>query len=169
MENLNLEESPVKKFATKYDFLLISKCGKVFSKDRIKHSFARNRTPYSCKINGKELKLRKDKDGYLRFNIVENGKHITILVHRLMAETFLGNRPNNFVIDHIDRNNNNNQIENLRYISQMENVRNSNFHKMTDEKKQKAMQMKNIGLSIAAIARALNVQHGSIKYYFSKI
>tara|TARA_R110000822_G_scaffold10058_4_gene38387 strand:+ start:111 stop:650 length:540 start_codon:yes stop_codon:yes gene_type:complete len=169
MENQNLGESQIEKVQTIYAHILVTRCGRVFTTDRIKHSFSRGRSPYSCKILGRELKLRKDKDGYLRFNSVIEGKHQTILVHRLMAETFLGARPNNFVVDHIDRNNTNNKIENLRYASCVDNVKNSARHKMTQDKKDLAIKMKKIGMSVAAISRALNVQYGSVAYFFKSL
>jgi hypothetical protein len=169
MENQNLGESPIEKVQTTYDHIFVTRCGRVFTKDRVKHSFSRGRSPYSCKIFGKELKLRADKNGYLRFNSVIDGKHQTILVHRIMAETFLGERPANLVVDHIDRDNTNNKIENLRYVSYAENVRNADRHKMTQDKKDLAIKMQAIGVSVAAISRALNVQYGSVKYFFRSL
>ena len=169
MENQNSDELPIEKVQTMYSHLLVTRCGRVFTKDRVKHSFSRKRSPYSCQVTGKELKLRADKDGYLRFNSVIDGKHKTILVHRLMAETFLEKRSNNLVVDHIDRNNTNNKIENLRYVSYAGNVQNADRHKMTQEKKDLAIKMQAIGVSISAIARALNVKYGSVKYFFKSL
>ena len=169
MENQNLGELPIEKVQTTYGHIFVTRCGRVFTKDRVKHSFSRGRSPYSCKIFGKELKLRADKNGYLRFNSVIDGKHQTILVHRLMAETFFGERPADLVVDHIDRDNTNNKIENLRYVSYAENVRNADRHKMTQDKKDLAIKMQAIGVSVAAISRALNVQHGSVTYFFRSL
>ena len=169
MENQNSDESPIEKVQTMYSHLLVTRCGRVFTKDRVKHSFSRGRSPYSCQVTGRELKLRVDKDGYLRFNSVIEGRHKTILVHRLMAETFLGERSSNLVVDHIDRNKTNNKIENLRYVSFAKNVRNADRHKMTQDKKELAIKMQAIGVSVSAIARALNVEYGSVKYFFRSL
>lgn len=169
MENQSSPESHVDKVQTMYDHILVTRCGRVFTKDRIKHSVTRGNTPYSCEVAGRELKLRKDKDGYLRFNTTIDGKHQTILVHRLVASTFLGERPDGLVVDHIDRDKSNNRVDNLRYVNGAENVRNAARHKMTPEKKELAIKMKNIGMSIAAISRALNVQYGSVKYFFKSL
>ena len=169
MENLSSQESQPEKFKTMYNHILVSSCGRVFTKDRMKHSFSRGGAPYSCEIKGKELKTRKDKDGYLRFNTTVGQKHITVLVHRLMASTFLGDCPEGFVVDHIDRDKTNNRVENLRYASHATNVRNADRHKMTDEKKQLAIKMRGVGVPTSAIARALNVQSGSIKYFFRSL
>jgi len=47
------------------------------------------------------------------------------LIHTLVAKHFIGDRPDTYVIDHIDRIRDNNNVNNLRYITQQENVRNS--------------------------------------------
>jgi hypothetical protein len=169
MENQSLKESDLEKFQTMYDHLFVTQCGRVFTKNRIKHSFSRGRSPYSCEVKGRELKTRKDKDGYLRFNTTVENKHITLLIHRLMAFTFLSKCPDGLVVDHIDRNRVNSQISNLRYVSPAVNCRNSDRQKMTAEKKEMAVKMKNIGASTAAIARSLNVEYGSVTYYFKSL
>ena len=169
MEDQNSQELRVEKVQTMYDHILVTRCGRVFTKSRTKHSTTRNGTPYSCEISGRELKLRKDKDGYLRFNTVIDGKHSTILVHRLIASTFLGPRPEGLVVDHLDRDKTNNNVENLRYVSCAANVRNAARHKMTEEKKEMAVKMQKIGMSIAAISRALNVQYGSVKFFLKSL
>lgn len=47
-------------------------------------------------------------------------------VHRLVYKTFVGDIPENMVIDHIDGNRNNNNVSNLRCVTQSENVCNQN-------------------------------------------
>lgn len=61
-----------------------------------------------------------DCHGYLQVSI--NGKNY--LVHSIVAEAFLGERPNGMEIDHIDRNRTNNDVKNLRYVSRIENRNN---------------------------------------------
>jgi len=73
------------------------------------------------KVTGKILKPQL-KEGYL--HIVRQGKNITI--HSLVAETFIGLRPEDMVIDHIDENKLNNHRTNLRYMSNKENSLRSN-------------------------------------------
>lgn len=89
------------------------------------------------KINKKEtiLKPAEDTAGYLSLNI----NYKTIKVHTYIAYTFIGERPKGLVIDHIDRCKTNNHIENLRYISQKQNIINSVHYRddisETDSKK----------------------------------
>ncbi len=70
----------------------------------------------------KALKLRKDKDGYLRTNIYnKDGKMITVKVHRLVATHFLENPFNLPVVNHIDFDITNNDIKNLEWCTEVEN------------------------------------------------
>ena len=67
------------------------------------------------------FKTHDHKDGYLCLK--RNKK--TIYRHTLVAETFLGVRPEGMVIDHIDNNKENNCLSNLRYVSNVENSKKS--------------------------------------------
>ena len=55
---------------------------------------------------------------------VSMGRGHKICIHRLMGETFLENPYNRRNIDHIDRNKLNNNIKNLRWFSQQDNMLN---------------------------------------------
>lgn len=57
--------------------------------------------------------------GYVQLGI--NGK--VVLLHRLVAETYLENLQNLKDVDHIDGDKTNNSIENLRWVSHSENMR----------------------------------------------
>jgi hypothetical protein len=65
-----------------------------------------------------ERHLNRNSYGYLQVNI--NGSQVR--VHKLVAEAFIGPKPCGYVIDHIDNNKANNCPENLRYITNGENV-----------------------------------------------
>lgn len=59
--------------------------------------------------------------GYLRVRI--NGKQYQ--VHRLVAETFIPNPENKPEVDHINRNPFDNRVENLRWATRSDNMRNT--------------------------------------------
>jgi len=67
--------------------------------------------------------------GYRYFQTNRENKRTNYLVHHLVAKAFLGDRPEGKVIDHINRNPLNNNVSNLRYISQLENMRNTHKYK----------------------------------------
>lgn len=67
---------------------------------------------------------------YLRIDICNNKKgnkiRLSTYVHKLVAEYFIGLRPDGYVIDHIDGNYLNNRADNLRYVTRSENNNNPN-------------------------------------------
>lgn len=69
----------------------------------------------------KELSQGLSPTGYLRVKM--NNKHK--LIHHLVTEAYLGPRPKDLVVNHIDGNRTNNHPENLEYVTQYENVHNS--------------------------------------------
>lgn len=72
-----------------------------------------------------------DKDGYFRISLSRlsqyakehKGRHC-VHVHRIVAHTFLGEQ-GNFVVDHKDRNRQNNDISNLHYVTVKQNSQNA--------------------------------------------
>jgi len=76
----------------------------------------------------KQIKISLDKhhskDGYYAAFISFKGKVKRLMIHNLVAECWLGDRPEGYVIDHIDRNSRNNHYSNLRYCTISENMKN---------------------------------------------
>jgi hypothetical protein len=62
--------------------------------------------------------------GYKYFQLNRNKKRKNYMIHQLVALHFIGMRSDNKVIDHIDLNPLNNNVSNLRYVSQKENCYN---------------------------------------------
>ena len=74
----------------------------------------------------KKMKFESTKDGYLNLKLTVSFKnHIRKMVHRLVAETWLEQPPQDgqeYEIDHIDNNRQNNKAENLRWVTHKENL-----------------------------------------------
>ena len=73
---------------------------------------------------GREMKPSIDKMGYYFICLFKNGKKKFFKLHRLIALAFIPNPDNKPVIDHINRNKQDNRIENLRWATRSENSRN---------------------------------------------
>lgn len=64
------------------------------------------------------------KDRCSRVELWNNGKHKTILVHRLVANAFLQNNINSkMTVNHKDGNRLNNSVANLEWITRAENIK----------------------------------------------
>lgn len=70
------------------------------------------------------MKSYTTKKGYLRINLLKNGKGTKFLIHRLVAEAFIPNPDNKPCIDHINTVRDDNRVENLRWCTISENCNN---------------------------------------------
>lgn len=77
---------------------------------------AKRKVPY-------KLKLHLDKDGYERVELSADTGPKQILVHRLVAQTYLNNHLNLPVCRHLDSNPRNNNVSNLAWGTVKENIR----------------------------------------------
>ena len=85
---------------------------------------------YSINENGelksifvsKILKPRKSKNGYFTYQLHQDEIVKNEYVHRLVAETFIPNPYNLPQVDHIDGDKSNNNVSNLRWVSQSKNM-----------------------------------------------
>lgn len=73
----------------------------------------------------KQLSKLKHADGYLFVRLSLNNKSRTELIHRLVAEHFLDNLNNLLQVDHINGDKQNNNVENLQWITPKDNTRKS--------------------------------------------
>jgi hypothetical protein len=59
---------------------------------------------------------------YLAITLIKDGRQYAFTVHRLVMETFIGERPGNVDIHHIDGNPYNNELSNLGYTTRSHNM-----------------------------------------------
>ena len=76
------------------------------------------------KNSNRFLKPSTNNRGYLTVCLSNNGKHKMMSIHRLIALYYIPNPENKSYVDHIDRNKQNNNIENLRWVTTRENSSN---------------------------------------------
>lgn len=77
------------------------------------------------------MKFKIDKDGYFHIGLTKEGKQRTFRVHRLVAKEFIENPLNLPEVNHKDLNKQNNNSDNLEWVSSRENKK--HYHK--DERK----------------------------------
>jgi hypothetical protein len=68
------------------------------------------------------LRKTKDNNGYERVFLSKNGKTKTYYVHRIVADNFITKIAGKEEINHIDRDRENNNVENLEWVSHKENI-----------------------------------------------
>ena len=70
------------------------------------------------------MKQHNHTHGYKLVSLKKDGKWKLLSVHRLVGNAFLENPDNKPMIDHIDNNPANNNVKNLRWCSQKDNLAN---------------------------------------------
>lgn len=74
-----------------------------------------------------ELRQQLTDKGYYRVHVSIKGKDRKVFVHNLVAECWLGPKPDGLETDHIDRNKSNNHYSNLRYVTHSTNCINKTW------------------------------------------
>ena len=74
-------------------------------------------------LSKKEISTHKHTNGYFYATLYHNGKKKTLAVHQLVAACFLPKLRNTDVINHIDRNKENNNVSNLEWVSYNDNYK----------------------------------------------
>lgn len=117
------------------------------------------------------MSLVKGKGGYLfvRLRDWKHNKNDMLRVHRLVAEAFLPNPYNKPYVDHIDTNVKNNCVENLRWVTVLENQRNPLTLKRIQDSIRKLNKAK-VGPNASAIKKRIAIKHivdGKEEHYSS--
>lgn len=81
----------------------------ISSKGRVKNS------------RGKILKPIDNGHGYLRVDLRSNGQREQKLIHRLVAEHFIPNEKNKPEVNHLNKEKDKNQVDNLEWCTRQEN------------------------------------------------
>lgn len=71
------------------------------------------------KHNGKILKATDRGKGYLTVFVCGKNRYL----HRIIAQTFISNPENKEQVNHIDGNRHNDRVENLEWVSRLENMK----------------------------------------------
>jgi hypothetical protein len=79
----------------------------------------------TCKQKSKVLKYAFDNKGYIRVALSMGDSFKTYTIHRLIAMTFLGERPEGYQINHRSGIKTDNSVDNLEYCTHAENVSHS--------------------------------------------
>ena len=95
----------------------VSNSGNVKSLDRV----VKHRTSGFLTLKGKLLKPRKSTQDRKYVDLNKNKKAKRFYIHTLVAQTFIGERPKGYDICHINGNNQDNRLENLRYDTKGQN------------------------------------------------
>ena len=114
------------------------------------------------------LKPSIDKSGYKHIIIIENGKRLSVSIHRLVLLTFnpIANYKN-YQVNHIDENNNNNCLENLEWCTPQYNTEYSQAKKVNCYK-YPSMEFVGTFVSTHDAARKLNLLQGEIVNVINK-
>lgn len=87
------------------------------TKNGVVYSLPRKHSPKLTVMNP----VDNMKAGYLRVKLCRNGDDDLYYIHRLVAETYIPNPENKPMVNHIDGNKTNNRVENLEWVTRIEN------------------------------------------------
>ena len=102
-------------------------------------------------------------NGYRKVGLSVGGKSKTIKTHCLVAEAFIGPRPDGAEVNHKDGDKCNNHITNLEYVTKSQNMQHAarigrvGGIKLTPDDVFEIRQMASAGKSYASIGRAKNI------------
>lgn len=131
------------------------------------HGRFRRATPGRKTNAGQLIKPMLLKIGYYYVGPTVNGKNKHFYIHHLVAEHFIGPRPEKMDINHKDGNKTNNHVSNLEYVTHGDNMRHAFNSGLVNCKTihspeviREIRSLRNSGLSYSKIAAATGVSIG---------
>jgi predicted XRE-type DNA-binding protein len=109
------------------------------------------------KGSGRFLKMQEDKDGYLYVTPCKHTKQFTRKVHRLILEAFIGPCPAGMECCHNNGDPSDNRLENLRYSSHSENIKDAFKHGTKNHSGEKNPHSKLNNLQVRIIKKLLRL------------
>jgi len=125
IESIRLEGEEWKDIPEYEDIYMVSSLGRVACMSR-RIYLGRNKKSYRD-FNYTLKALCSNSNGYINLSLYKAGVPVKYKsLHRLVAELFIPNPEHKPIIDHIDRNRQNNAVSNLRWCTLKENMLNPN-------------------------------------------
>lgn len=146
MNNNNMEPTVLafKTLNAPFDNYMIAEDGKLYRKEhysvkKVKRNREGIQTTFNKHFEQRPVKDHKNKrTGYHQVSIRKTGFNekigFTKYIHELVAEQFIGLRPEGYDIDHVDGNRSNNHYTNLEYVTHSENLKRAWVRKLAKEK-----------------------------------
>ena len=116
---------------------------------------------------GRILRVYANTRGYLCLTLRRDNKQVPQMVHRLVAEAFLGGLHPGLDVNHIDGDKTNNCIENLEWCTREENVRHAVHNGLRPGPRRKAVRIVETGdefVSLRACANYFGVDVSCISW-----
>ena len=119
-------------------------------------------------IKTNTIKSQQIRNGYYSVRLFKEGKGKHFNTHRLVAIAFIPNKENKKQVNHIDGNKLNNNVINLEWVNQSENMNHAYKNNLIKPYTHKIIQYdKNMNFikewnSIAEVEKELNINHSNI-------
>lgn len=127
-----------------------------------------NGTIFRNSKSKRQLKIKLDfhhsEKGYYATFVNIKGKCTRVMLHKVVAECWLGDKPDGFEIDHIDRNPHNNHYSNLRYVNHSDQMKNRVLSDRVIEQAKK-----NCSEWVKYLSKPVKVVLGDVVEYFPSI